>query len=113
MGLSERERLEINKIESLLTGMIAETQYTLEELRSVFARIKTILEKADVNELRELIHLMLESVTLGADRKPENMKIKINPTLTSYLCINNQEEAKEASSFSFASRKELTFEVGF
>ena len=86
--------------------------YTIEEIRTVFANIRDILARADVIELRTLLHLMIDSITINAkSRKPENITIKINPVLTNYLCITFEEEAKKASSFSFGCKKELKFTV--
>lgn len=86
--------------------------YTLEELRVVFANIRPILEKAEVEELRSLMHLMIESITIDPEtRNPANITIKFNPVLTNYLGIDLEEEANKASSFSFANKKELIFTI--
>jgi len=90
----------------------AEKVYTIEELREVFVRIRNILGKADVVELRTLMHLMIEQITIDSEtRKPDSMIIKFNKVLTDYLCINNEEEANKASSFSIVKHKELVFKV--
>lgn len=38
--------------------------YTIEELREIFAGIRSILAKADVIELRTLMHLMIEEIII-------------------------------------------------
>ena len=86
--------------------------YTIEEIRTVFANIRDILARADVIELRTLLHLMIDSITIDTkSRKPENITIKINLVLTNYLGITFEKEAKKASSFSFRCKKELKFTV--
>ena len=90
----------------------SEKTYTLEELRVVFANIRPILEKAEVEELRSLMHLMIESITIDPEtRNPANITIKFNPILTNYLGIDLEEEAHKASSFSFVNKKELIFTI--
>lgn len=75
-------------------------------------RIRDVLGKADVIELRTLMHLMIEEITIDSEtRKPDRMTIKFNKVLTDYLCINNEEEAHKASSFSVVKHKELVFKV--
>ena len=90
----------------------SEKTYTIEELRDIFTRVRDILDKADVVALRTLMHLMIEKITIDSEtRKPDSMTIKFNKVLTDYLCINNEEEAHKASSFSVVMHKELVFEV--
>lgn len=58
------------------------------------------------------MHLMIEEITIDSEtRKPDRMTIKFNKVLTDYLCINNEEEAYNASSFSIVKHKELVFKV--
>ena len=86
--------------------------YTIEELRVVFKRIKSILERADVVELRTLLHLIIDRITINPEtRKPADITIKFNPVLTNYLGINLEEEAKNASSFLYADKRELVFTI--
>lgn len=90
----------------------SEKNYTIEELRIVFANIRPILERAEVEELRILMHLMIESITLDPEtRNPADITIKFNPVLTDYLGIDLEEEANKASSFSFVNKKELIFTI--
>lgn len=90
----------------------SEKTYTIDELRLIFANIRPILEKAEVEELRSLMHLMIESITINPEtRNPADITIKFNPVLTDYLGINLEEEANKASSFSFANKKELIFTI--
>lgn len=90
----------------------SEKNYTIEELRIVFANIRPILERAEVEELRTLMHLMIESITINPEtRNPADITIKFNPVLTNYLGIDLEEEANKASSFSFAKKKELIFTI--
>jgi len=103
----------LSELKETLSKYQAEKTYTIEELREVFSRIREVLDKADVVELRTLMHLMIESISINPDSKlPDGMIIKFNTTLTNYLCINNEEEAnKTASSFSVVKHKELRFKV--
>ena len=91
----------------------AEKVYTIEELREVFKNIKSILLKADVVELRTLLHLMIEKITINPEtRKPADITIKINPVLTNYLGIDIEEDAKKmASSFSYDYKRKLVFTI--
>ena len=102
-----------SKIYSELNRILEEGKtYTLEELRVVFANIRPILEKAEVEELRSLMHLMIESITIDPEtRNPANITIKFNPILTKYLGIDLEEEAHKATSFSFVNKKELIFTI--
>lgn len=65
-----------------------------------------------MEELRNLMHLMIESITIDPEtRNPADITIKFNPVLTNYLGIDLEEEVNKASSFSFANKKELIFTV--
>ena len=89
----------------------SEHLYTIEEVREVFKNLKEILKRSDVVELRALMHLMIEKITLDPEtRSLDKIHIKINSALTDYLGVNIEEEAsKKASSFSYANRKVLKF----
>lgn len=88
----------------------AEKIYTIEELREVFKGIKSILERSDVTEVRTLLHLMIEKITINPEtRNPKDVTIKFNNALINYVGSNFEEEANNASSFCYAHKKELVF----
>ena len=88
----------------------AEKTYTIEELREVFKGIKSILESSDVTEVRTLLHLMIEKITINPEtRNPKDVTIKFNNALINYVGSNFEEEANKASSFCYAYKKELVF----
>ena len=103
-------RIRISQLQADMGHYQFEKVYTIEELREVFKSIKSILERADVVELRTLLHLMIEKITINSvTREPDDITIKFNPVLTNYLGINFEEEANKASSFCYAYKKELVF----
>ena len=68
--------------------------------RDILSRIKPILEKSDVVELRALMHLMIDRIEIDPKtRSVDTIKIKFNKELTDYLCIGEEGASKEASSF--------------
>lgn len=68
--------------------------------------MKEDLKRSDVIELRALMHLMIEKITLDPEtRSLDKIHIKINPALTDFLGVTSEEEANKASSFSYAHRK--------
>ena len=74
--------------------------YTPEQIRDILSRIKPILEKSDVVELRALMHLMIDRIEIDPKtRSVDTIKIKFNKELTEYLCIGEEGASKEASSF--------------
>ena len=74
--------------------------YTPEQIRDILSRIKPILEKSDVVELRALMHLMIDRIEIDPKtRSVDTIKIKFNKELTDYLCIGEEGASKEASSF--------------
>lgn len=91
----------------------SEHLYTIEEVREVFKNLKEVLKRSDVVELRALMHLMIEKITLDPEtRSLDKIHIKINPALTDYLGVSIEEEAsKKASSFSCVNRKVLKFVI--
>lgn len=90
----------------------SEQIYTIEELRAVFNNLKEILKRSDVVELRALLHLMIEKITLDPEtRSLDKIHIKINPALTEYLGVTMEEEANKASSFSYTNVKVLKFVI--
>ena len=108
----ETYKTRLSKLQVEIRQYQAEKSYTIEELRVVFKNIKDILVRADVVELRTLLHLMIDSITINpATRKPADITIKFNPVLTNYLGIDLEEEAKNASSFLYANKKELVFTI--
>ena len=83
--------------------------YTIEDLKKIFSNLKAILKSSDVVELRTLLHLMVEKITIDPESKNlDKIHIKINPALTVYLGVTIEEEANKASSFS-CTRKVLRF----
>lgn len=102
--------IRLSQLQADISQYQTEKVYTIEELREVFKSIKSILERADVVELRTLLHLMIEKITINSvTREPDDITIKFNPVLTNYLGINFEEEANKASSFCYAYKKELVF----
>ena len=90
----------------------SEQLYTIEEVREVFKNLKEILKRSDVIELRALMHLMIDKITLDPEtRSLDKIHIKINPALTDFLGVTSEEEANKASSFSYAHRKVLKFVI--
>lgn len=74
--------------------------YTPEQIRDILSRIKPILEKSDVVELRALMHLMIDRIEIDPKtRSVDTIKIKFNKELTEYLCIGEEGASREASSF--------------
>ena len=108
----ENYKTRLSKLQVEIGQYQAEKSYTIEELREVFKNIRDILSRADVAELRTLLHLMIERITINLEtRKPADITIKFSPILTNYLGINLEEEAKNASSFLYADKRELVFTI--
>lgn len=90
----------------------AEKLYTSEDLKKIFKNLSSILKSSDVVELRALLHLMVDKITIDPESKNlDKIHVKINPALTEYLGVNIEEEANKASSFSYVSREELKFVI--
>ena len=68
--------------------------YSLEQVKTILKLIKPILERNKVEEVRTLIHLMIEEITIDRKtRSVDTISIKFNRQLTEYLCL--QEGASE------------------
>ena len=60
--------------------------YSIEHVKTILKLIKPIIEKSKVEEVRTLMHLMIEEITI--DRKTrlvDTISIKFNRQLTEYL----------------------------
>ena len=73
--------------------------------------IKPILERSKVEEVRTLMHLMIEEITIDRKtRSVDTISIKFNRQLTDYLCLH-EGASKEASFFSALKGEELAFVI--
>ena len=74
--------------------------YSLGQVKTILRLIKPILEKSKVEEVRTLMHLMIEEITIDRKTKSvDTISIKFNRQLTEYLCLQ-EGASKEASFFS-------------
>ena len=63
--------------------------YSLEQVKTILKLIKPILERSKVEEVRTLIHLMIEEITIDRKtRSVDTISIKFNRQLTEYLCLH-------------------------
>ena len=68
--------------------------YSLDQIKTILKLIKPILEKSKVEEVRTIMHLMIEEITIDRKtRSVDTISIKFNRQLTEYLCL--QEGASE------------------
>lgn len=85
--------------------------YSLEQVKTILKLIKPILEKSKVEEVRTLMHLMIEEITIDRKtRSVDTISIKFNRQLTEYLCLQ-EGASKEASFFSALKEEELAFVI--
>ena len=85
--------------------------YSLEQVKTILKLIKPILEKSKVEEVRTLMHLMIEEITIDRKtRSVDTISIKFNRQLTEYLCLQ-ESASKEASFFSALKEEELAFVI--
>ena len=83
--------------------------YSLEQVKTILKLIKPILERSKVEEVRTLIHLMIEEITIDRKtRSVDTISIKFNRQLTESLCLQ-EGASKEASFFSALKEVELAF----
>ena len=83
--------------------------YSLEQVKTILKLIKPILERSKVEEVRTLIHLMIEEITIDRKtRSVDTISIKFNRQLTEYLCLQ-EGASKQVSFFSDLKEEELEF----
>lgn len=76
----------------------------------MFAQISPILERASVEELRTLMHLMIDKITVDSESKSvDKITIKFNDVLNEYLCISTGEEVQKTSSSFVYHKSEMKF----
>ena len=74
--------------------------YSLEQVKTILKLIKPILERSKVEEVRTIMHLMIEEITIDRKtRSVDTISIKFNRQLTEYLCFTGGCFLKEASFF--------------
>lgn len=84
--------------------------YSLEQVKTILKLIKPILERSKVEEVKTLIHLMIEELTIDRKtRSVDTISIKFNRQLTEYLCL--QEGASKQASFFDLKEEELAFVI--
>ena len=85
--------------------------YSIEQVKTILKLIKQIIEKSKVEEVRTLMHLMIEEITIDRKtRSVDTISIKFNRQLTEYLCLQ-EGASKEASFFSALKEEELAFVI--
>ena len=85
--------------------------YSIEQVKTILKLIKPIIEKSKVEEVRTLMHLMIEEITIDRKtRSVDTISIKFNRQLTEYLCLQ-EGASKEASFFSALKGEELAFVI--
>ena len=83
--------------------------YSIEQVKTILKLIKPIIEKSKVEEVRTLIHLMIEEITIDRKtRSVDTISIKFNRQLTEYLCLQ-EGASKQVSFFSDLKEEELAF----
>ena len=85
--------------------------YSIEQVKTILKLIKPIIEKSKVEEVRTLMHLMIEEITIDhKTRSVDTISIKFNRQLTEYLCLQ-EGASKEASFFSALKEEGLAFVI--
>ena len=85
--------------------------YSIEQVKTILKLIKPIIEKSKVEEVRTLMHLMIEEITIDRKtRSVDTISIKFNRQLTEYLCLQDG-ASKVASFFSALKEEELAFVI--
>ena len=83
--------------------------YSIEQVKTILKLIKPIIEKSKVEEVRTLMHLMIEEITIDRKtRSVDTISIKFNRQLTEYLCLQ-EGASKQVSFFSDLKEEELEF----
>lgn len=84
---------------------------SIEQVKTILKLIKPILERSKVEEVRTLMHLMIEEITIDRKtRSVDTISIKFNRQLTESLCLQ-EGASKEASFFSALKEEELAFVI--
>lgn len=78
--------------------------YSIEQVKTILKLIKPIIEKSKVEEVRTLMHLMIEEITIDRKtRSVDTISIKFNRQLTEYLGL--QKGALERSILFFCIKR--------
>ena len=65
--------------------------YSVEEIREVLKGIEPILQSGDVEEIRLLMHLMIDKIEIDPETKEvDSIRITLNSELADFLCVEKE-----------------------